>query len=176
VAPSDYQTAVPGSSTFLSERAQLEKERRERQKRLRPEAILDNNDLDDESDEDAVVRDPPAKRQHLSSSSRVRTVNPSTRPTSSSSTASTSANMATIDRVFWDGEFRQTATRHAEPRKDGRPTFRITEVLGPVSLKFNCLFCVSHSVIRKTIYHSPSCLHTHWTSHGYMNSLIVPSP
>jgi tyrosyl-DNA phosphodiesterase 1 len=135
VAPSDSQPTMPGASVFLSERAQLEKERRERQKRLRPEAALDGNDHGDDSDEDVAVREPPAKRQHLSSSSGVRTNNASTRPASSSSTPSTSANVPTIDRVFWDGEFRQTATKHAEPRKDGRPTFRITEVLGQVSSK-----------------------------------------
>lgn len=133
VAPSDPQLTVPGASAFLSERAQLEKARLERQKRLRPEASLDDNNYGDDSDDDATVREPPAKRQHLSLSSGSRTNNDSTRPVSSTSNGSTSQH--TIDQVFWDGEFRQTATRHADPRKDGRPTFRLTEVLGQVSFK-----------------------------------------
>ncbi|KAF8222342.1 phospholipase D/nuclease [Tricholoma matsutake] len=128
VAPSDPQLTVPGASAFLSERAQLEKARLERQKRLRPEASLDDNNYGDDSDDDATVREPPAKRQHLSLSSGSRTNNDSTRPVLSTSNGSTSQH--TIDQVFWDGEFRQTATRHADPRKDGRPTFRLTEVLG----------------------------------------------
>ena len=129
VKPSDSgPVTVIGGSAFLSERAQLEKERRERQKRLRPEAVLDGGG--EISDDDIGAREPPAKRQHLSSSSSARANNSSTRPTPTSSTS----NIPTIDRVFWDGEFRQTATQHAEPRKDGRPTFRITEVLGQVSV------------------------------------------
>ena len=134
VARSDPQSTIPGASTFLSERAQLEKERRDRQKRLRPESSLDDNHPSSDSEEDGAIREPSAKRQRLSSLSGVRTNNASTRPTSPSSAKYTSASVQTIDLVFWDGEFRQTATRHAEPRKDGRLTFRITEVLGHVSL------------------------------------------
>jgi len=113
VAPSDPQPAVPGASAFLSERAQLEKERRDRQKRLRPESSLDGKNAGSDSEDDEAIREKPSKRL-----------------TSSLSAQSTSASVQTIDRVFWDGEFRQTATKHSEPRKDRRPTFRITEVLG----------------------------------------------
>jgi tyrosyl-DNA phosphodiesterase-1 len=134
-------TALPDShsnaseaSAFLSERAQLEKERRDRQKRLRKEAGFDDNGYGDDSDKDMVIVEPPAKRQDFLTSSAVAcTDNSRARPTLPSSTPGTSADMQTIDQVFWDGEFRQTATKHADPRKDGRPTFRITEVLGQVS-------------------------------------------
>lgn len=128
---------ITPASVFLSERAQLEKERRERQKRLRPDAVQD----DDGDDRDGGREDdePPAKRQHISSSSGVRAdkgkANPASslyRPGSSASGSAPAANVSTIEQSFWNGEFRQTATRYAEPRKDGRPTFRLTEILGKV--------------------------------------------
>lgn len=129
---------ITPASVFLSERAQLEKERRERQKRLRPDAAQD-----DDGDRDGGREDdePPAKRQHILSSSGVRTdkgkANPASssyRPSSSASGSVPAANVPTIEQLFWNGEFRQTATRHAEPRKDGQPTFRLTEILGKVEI------------------------------------------
>ncbi|TFK73058.1 phospholipase D/nuclease [Pluteus cervinus] len=133
VATTSPEPSSNGSlaSTFLSERAQMEKERRERQKRLRREAGLEVQDDDDGR---------PAKRQHLSSSSRLRygdsgsSSPPSSPPPEAMrNTKNIAPKVETINQVFWEGELRQTATRHAEPRKDGRPTFRLTEVLGPKS-------------------------------------------
>lgn len=130
--PQSNQSAANG---FLSERAQMEKERRERQKRMRKEAGLD----DDDNDQQAGGRS--AKRQHLSSSSGVRTNNGRPSPGSSSpqnaGSSKAAVHVPTIEQVFWDGEFRQTATRYAEPRKDGRPTFRLTEILGEVIYKIS---------------------------------------
>ena len=85
---------------FISERAAMERERLARQKRLRKEAGLDNDDLS-------------TKRQHLPSP-------PISIPTS--------------DQIFWEGEVRQIANKHAEPREDGRPTFRLTDILGKVCM------------------------------------------
>lgn len=116
------QPKPSGVSAFLLERAQLERERRERQKRLRPEVSLDDRD------DGLGAGEPPAKMPHLSSSFEVRD-DGRTR----SSESSTSTNIPTIDQLFWDGELRQTATQYAEPRKDGRPTFRLTDVLGKKS-------------------------------------------
>jgi tyrosyl-DNA phosphodiesterase-1 len=118
----------PGQSTtnaFLSERAQLEKARRERQKRLRPSTSRKSTE-DEESDDE----EPPAKRHQVStsSSSRLRS------NVSSSSKILGSTSTPTIEQIFWNGELRQTATQHAEPRKDGRLVFRLTEVLGKVCL------------------------------------------
>ncbi|KAJ3502585.1 hypothetical protein NLJ89_g8817 [Agrocybe chaxingu] len=119
-------------SAFLSERAQLEKERRERQKRLRPQACTS---VEDEDMEDAE-EEPPAKRQQLSSS-KFSYVRPNGSVPSAngggSDVSNTARSIPTIDQVFWGGELRQTATQHAEPRKDGLPTFRLTEVLGKKS-------------------------------------------
>ena len=88
---------------FISERAAMERERLARQKRLRKEAGLDNDDDNDLS----------TKRQHLPSP-------PIPIPTS--------------DQIFWEGEVRQIANKHAEPREDGRPTFRLTDILGKVCM------------------------------------------
>ncbi|KAG6816178.1 hypothetical protein H0H87_008052 [Tephrocybe sp. NHM501043] len=128
--PPQLQPAL--TSNFLSERAQLERERRERQKRLRPDTSFGNTNGDDD-DGDEGLKQPPAKRQHISSSYGMRVGN---NPASSSSQRSVTspeavpANVPTIDQLFWNGELRQTATQHSEPRKDGRPTFRLTEILG----------------------------------------------
>ncbi|KAF8182897.1 tyrosyl-DNA phosphodiesterase-domain-containing protein [Pholiota molesta] len=97
-------------STFLSERAQLEKERMERLKRLRPDPPRPSTP---EEDDDSENEEPPAKRHQVSTSY----------------TSFSRSNVPT----FWNGELRQTATQHAEPRKDGQPTFRLTEVLGKKS-------------------------------------------
>lgn len=112
-----------GQPSFLSERAKLEKERLERQKRLRGEATRGDakavkEDPESETESDVSVDEPPAKKQHMSKPSQEKAI--PLNPTGTSSS----------QQLFWDGELRQTATRHAEPRQDGRPTFRLTQVLG----------------------------------------------
>ena len=113
-------------SSFLSERAQLEKERRERQKRLRPQASSSSIAAPDEDDDE--LEQPPAKRHQVSCSntsfkrSNIR----------HDSNSQKSRELPTIEQVFWNGELRQTATQNAEPRKDGQATIRLTDVLGKV--------------------------------------------
>ena len=124
VAEQSSKSDNPLISTFLSERAQLEKERRERQKRLRTS--------EGESEER------PSKRHHFSSSVRTHI---DSLPRSRSSTASSDSPRqspappvprAGEEELFFDGELRQTATQHGEPRQDARPTFRLTQILGKV--------------------------------------------
>ena len=112
-------------SSFLSERAQLEKERRERQKRLRPQARSSSIAAPDDDD----LEEPPAKRHQVSCSNS--SFKQSNVPHDSSSKRS--RELPTIDQVFWNGELRQTATQYAEPRKDGQATIRLTDVLGKVN-------------------------------------------
>lgn len=116
----------PGPSLFLSERAKLEKERLERQKRMRKEAGLDDKeekpDTESDTESDVSMAEPPMKRQHLSTSSQDKSI-----PAATSGAPGLSGS-----ENFWDGELRQTATRFADPRRDGRPTFRLTQVLGDV--------------------------------------------
>lgn len=130
VAEHSSKSDSPFISTFLSERAQLEKERRERQKRLRPQSGL--QDSEGESEER------PSKRHHFSSSVRTRT---DSLPGSRSFTASSDSPrqsptppvpQADEEELFFDGELRQTASQHGEPRNDGCPTFRLTQILGKV--------------------------------------------
>ena len=126
VAEQSSKSDNPVISTFLSERAQLEKARRERQKRLRTQSS------------EGEYGEQPSKRHHFSSSVTTRT---DSLPGSRSSTApSDSPRQSPVPPIphpdeeeqFFDGELRQTATQHGEPRHDGRPTFRLTQILGKV--------------------------------------------
>jgi len=110
-------------SSFLLERAKLENERLERQRRLRGEVAQGKMKVvEDESDSgterDGSMNGPPAKKQHMS------------KPSQENSNQASSFNSR---QVFWNGELRQTATRHAEERQDRLPTFKLTQVLGSVS-------------------------------------------
>ncbi|KIK61610.1 hypothetical protein GYMLUDRAFT_42622 [Collybiopsis luxurians FD-317 M1] len=122
--PPPVHQSTATSSSFLSERAQLEKERLERQKRYRQAMGLPTNDdesqTESEDEEDAEV--PSAKKQRRLSSSK---------STSNHQTSVPGVKSESIqDPFFWDGEWRPTATRGVEPRKDGKPTFRLSEILG----------------------------------------------
>ncbi|KAG6867719.1 hypothetical protein C0993_011965 [Termitomyces sp. T159_Od127] len=127
-------SSATGLSEFLLQRAQMERERLARQKRLRPDAITTIDNEDDEDDEE--LQGPPTKRQHISHSCGVRVSNDDASSSSQRGVEAprqASANVSAIDELFWNGELRQTATQHGEPRKDGKPTFRLTEVLGKKS-------------------------------------------
>ena len=127
---STQSTRSTPAGNFLSERAQMERERLERLKRVRGQ----------DTDEDRSLT--TAKRQHISSSevhtdSRANTVSSAYSVSSGSSTVPHMASAArdtipTSAQLFWEGELRPTANKHCQPRQDGRPTFRLTEVLGPV--------------------------------------------
>ncbi|KAF8128029.1 hypothetical protein EV363DRAFT_452845 [Boletus edulis] len=156
VPASKTQTSQGGTSThptiFLSERAQLEKERLARLKRLRGES-------DDNTP--GQSQQPPVKRQHLSSvrptdrrANQLQST-PSISITSSSSSIHRTFDSKTtvvqavpvIDQLFWDGELRPTANKHSLPREDGKATFRLSEVLGPkADISFAILSSYSTSV------------------------------
>ncbi|TFK18940.1 phospholipase D/nuclease [Coprinopsis marcescibilis] len=108
---------------WLMDRAKLERERLERQKKYQQQnpssagSGTRRSSPDDSSSED----ERPAKRPNLASSSGLKQSPPRT---------SGSSESKPEDQIFWQGEFRQTATRYADPRADGRPTFRLTQVLG----------------------------------------------
>ncbi|KAJ3753165.1 tyrosyl-DNA phosphodiesterase-domain-containing protein [Lentinula raphanica] len=104
----------PSTSTFLSERAQLEKERRERQERHRKaQGFPLSDDERKEYDEEVEAGELPSV-----SDSRI----------DSGTTTTTSSSQK--DTFFWNGERRPTATSGVEPRKDERLTFNLSEVLG----------------------------------------------
>ncbi|KAI0820137.1 phospholipase D/nuclease [Trametes gibbosa] len=147
----DSMTPAASSSaaSFLSERAQLERERLARQKRLRPEIYsgTDQNAGQSDGDIEELLHDP--KRQRVSSSSGVgtRRANASRSILSSTATTSTAApsraagpsskkpppqsGVTAARNLFFDGELRQTANKHVDPLKDRRPVFRLSEILAP---------------------------------------------
>ena len=156
-------------SSFLSERAQLEKERRERQKRLRPQASSSSIAAPDDDD----LEEPPAKRHQVSCSNS--SFKRSNIPHDSSSKKS--GELPTIEQVFWNGELRQTATQNAEPRKDGQATFRLTDILGKVKFFLYLILTFSYgfnlTFERKRNLSLLSYHHSHWIGHGFTNFLIV---
>ncbi|KAJ3548645.1 hypothetical protein NMY22_g1191 [Coprinellus aureogranulatus] len=115
---SGSSNAGSGVSSFLAQRAQLERERLERQRKLQGNVNKRESEEDDSEEED----ERPAKRRQVATSSLTGTQE-----------ASSSKPTAPEDQIFWKGELRQTATRFAEPRADGQPTFRLTRVLGQTS-------------------------------------------
>ncbi|KIJ61757.1 hypothetical protein HYDPIDRAFT_183128 [Hydnomerulius pinastri MD-312] len=149
-------STTSGSPSFISERAQLEKERLARLKRLRGENDDDRDGLSEKSQQ------PPVKRPHLSALQERtdKRTNQSTSTITSSSSSSSlverpttkiiNAKIPVVDQLFWDGELRPTANRHIEPRADGKATFRLTEVLGPrsdISFAIISAYCMSVSWI-----------------------------
>jgi tyrosyl-DNA phosphodiesterase-1 len=121
---SDQDTSGPPPTQFLSERAQLEQERLQRQKRLRPDLAQDSG-----SDFGVDTSGQRAKRPHTPSA---RTNGPSAGPSTSGVAPTASSDIPDKYNLFWGGELRQTADQHAHPRKDGKATFRLTDVLGKV--------------------------------------------
>lgn len=103
-----------GPSSWLSERAKLEKERIERQKKRRRDQGQASEDEDASNDVDA--EEPIAKRQ---------------RPTPPAQAVPSVATTSS-EEYFWEGEYRPITTKHCVPRKDGKPTFRLSEIIGNV--------------------------------------------
>lgn len=109
----DDAPVVPTPPPWLSERAAMEKERMERQKRRRAEAGLDP--IEDEGRE-------TTKKSRTVSPDHTRVAGPSTKPQPQ-------------EDVFWEGAHRPTANAYAHPREDGKPVFRLTDIIGPASVQ-----------------------------------------
>ncbi|OSX58620.1 hypothetical protein POSPLADRAFT_1060515 [Postia placenta MAD-698-R-SB12] len=130
-SPPPQLTQTQTATSFLSERAQLERERLARQKRLRPEVDVETPDADDGH---------RAKRQHLSpfphqtrrtdydASSSATT---SARPNNSTSGQAGPSQNTAAGHMFWDGEVRQTANAHVDPATNKYPLFLLSEILAP---------------------------------------------
>jgi hypothetical protein len=123
-----HSTASAQSNpSFLRERAQLERERLARLKRLCDE--LHPQDTE-----------PPSKRPTLS---RVMSSAPASKD---GSTQRGRQDVEENVEVFWDGELRQTANAHVELSRngeDGRQVFRLSQIIGDVSRFFysTCVRC-----------------------------------
>lgn len=135
-------------NSFLSERAQLEKERLARQKRLRVDTIdrvssrgptPSTSTADSESDDDDLQK-PASKRQHLATPRQSRTLKQSKSKESAGvinvtpNPGTSSITNANQPQMFWKGEIRQTANMHVDPKKDTKPTFRLSDIIGEVCL------------------------------------------
>jgi tyrosyl-DNA phosphodiesterase-1 len=106
------------SPSFLAERAQLERQRLARLKRLRGST-------------DSHITGPPSKRR---ASPRETNCTPVAEAGPSRGENETVGQEA---EVFWNGELRQTANMHVEPGRngtDGKPVFRLSEIIGDVRL------------------------------------------
>ena len=129
----------PGSA-FLLDRAQMERERLERQKRLRPDIAdpsTSKRSRDVGGDEEDDQEDASAKRQRVSSSlcalrTNVHSSSRTASPVPGSSKSSRTANTQSGESLFFEGELRQTANKHVDAAKDTRPVFRLTDILAPV--------------------------------------------
>ncbi|TDL27098.1 phospholipase D/nuclease [Rickenella mellea] len=128
--------ADPSVNAFMSERARMEKERLERQKRLR----LERGESVDE------LAPPPSKRQRDSSYNERRRGDTSVRSTASGTASTSSSGRATpngqqgasgasdgTQELFWEGTLRQTANKNVDPRKDTKSVFRLSELIGSKS-------------------------------------------
>ncbi|SJL01230.1 uncharacterized protein ARMOST_04548 [Armillaria ostoyae] len=151
--PSKEREVLASQSSFLSERAQLEKERRERQQRYLQATRKAKDAKNDDDDEIQIVE--PSTSQNTKTSS--------------------SAPVPLTDQLFFEGEIRPTATRLAEPRQDRKATFRLTEILGPKSdISFAILSTYAHDI--PWIYQFferevPVIFVTHGESEGMRNVL-----
>ncbi|TRM65778.1 tyrosyl-DNA phosphodiesterase-domain-containing protein [Schizophyllum amplum] len=121
-AMNDLQIApAPGASGFLSERAKLEKERLERQRKRRREQGQQS-----EEEEEGNTSEPSAKRP--------RPTPPVQAPPAASSDVSRAVrSTSSSEEYFWEGAYRPIATKHAVPRKDGKPTFKLSQIIGDKS-------------------------------------------
>ncbi len=132
VASTSDASTSNATNSFLSERAQMEKERRERARKFL-EAKGPKED-----DEDTTSADKDKKRRGKARHYR-KSVNlddddadsdGEVRATQRPPVASTSTPPG--EQLFFDGELRPTPVQGGEPRKDRKATFRLTEALGKV--------------------------------------------
>ncbi|KAL4252985.1 tyrosyl-DNA phosphodiesterase family protein [Abortiporus biennis] len=130
-APSPPGPPVPTPSAnpiFAGiDRAQLERDRLARQKRLRPDlyANAESKTEDGESDGSDDEDKGRSTKSHLPSQAK---------PQSQEST------------LYWEGEIRQTANKHVDASKDVKPAFRLSELIGPkddVQFAILSAYCVN---------------------------------
>ncbi|KAI0087489.1 tyrosyl-DNA phosphodiesterase-domain-containing protein [Irpex rosettiformis] len=132
------QAAVPHSgSPFLMDRAEMERQRLERQKRKRPDIARVENIIPKREEDDDMIIDGDAvretKRQHVSSPAATARTNASSssQPPRSAIARSQPQTHRNKEELFYDGEIRQTANKYVDPPKDTHPVFRLSEILSP---------------------------------------------
>lgn len=101
-----------------------------------------NNNIDD--DDQSYPSSPPTSP--AASSESTSNTYPMTATSASAKQEKEKKEKDAGNTLFWDGELRQTATLHAVPRRDGRKTFSLTEILGPVRAKSILILSLSLSL------------------------------
>ncbi len=164
------------NSPLMFDRAQMERDRLARQKRLRPDIVHQSassqsqDDHASEGEDGELYRD--RKRQRLSQPlhSRLRTdaASSSTRPEAGPSSSRSQAlngsqgNGKKVkqegDGIFWKGEMRQTANRHVNQGGNDR-SFRLSEIFGPVSMRYS--FMIVDVVLSLGALAGRSCICDH---------------
>ncbi len=137
-APDPPATKTGGA--FLFDRAQMERERLARQKRLRPDIAHSAAGQQDDEDEDEDIEDAHSRKRQRSSppkpagsTAASHSTLPAPVASSSASGASRSWTSNARETLFWDGEMRQTPNAYVDRTKDTQPVFRLSEIIGPVS-------------------------------------------
>ena len=130
--PAEVQGATTTRPAFLKDQAQMEKERLERLKRQQ---------RDEQGSVTANPVSPPTKRQRVSPpppqiEARGERIAQGANVNSTKKNGKLRADdtSGTSSALSWDGELRQIANRLVDPDKDTRPTFRLSEIIGPVRL------------------------------------------
>lgn len=188
----ELEASEPSSSSgtptaWLSERAQMERERLARLKRMRGESVDEGPSTRTSEGSDARSGasgggEPPRKRQA-----------PEMRRDSSANNTRASSSRAgggNQGELFWDGEVRQTKNKHVDAGKngeDGKPVFGLTSAIGnvrlflyslvvsrPADLPLLCL--AGWIILRNQNSLSPSSPPMPTKSPGSIRSLTRPRP
>ncbi|KAF8905618.1 tyrosyl-DNA phosphodiesterase-domain-containing protein [Mucidula mucida] len=169
VASTSDASTSNATNSFLSERAQMEKERRERARKFL-EAKGPKED-----DEDTTSADKDKERRGKARQYR-KSVNlddddadsdGEVRATQRPPVASTSTPPG--EQLFFDGELRPTPVQGGEPRKDRKATFRLTEALGKKSdVSFAILASYAHDISWIHSFFEPS-VPVIFITHGQSN-------
>ncbi|KAG7090465.1 hypothetical protein E1B28_009580 [Marasmius oreades] len=131
----DQVTHSSATKSFLSERVQLEKDRLKRIRKAKglPEESDEeqpSKGVEEDEDDEIQIVEPPRKRQRVSSPPRTQADHSSYSSSGPSILKGKEPSGDDGRERFWNGELRPTATAGVEPRKDGKRTFRLTDILG----------------------------------------------
>ena len=125
-APTSSGSVTPSLASLIPDRAQLERERRERIRRRRRDEGR-NSSSTDSDEEPTLPRPPPAQRRRLNPPSQASSssAKPSI-PTLASSSIPSSRRKAATDPItaddrFWQGTVKHSYNRYAAPGKQGCP-------------------------------------------------------
>lgn len=183
-APAIAVPALP-TSTFLLDRQALERERLERQKRLRGDVNAPQSSSDEEESQESEgagvgdrrdakrrkVEGPPAGTSQASAASAQ--AGPMTGPRNPASASRPEAKSSSA--LFLDGEVRPTWNRFVH---DGRKRFRIEEIIGDVSRLENTRIFLRQLLQKNElalVIAASYCHESEWISRNFPDPALVPT-